>query len=298
MSLVIIILIITLLTAVLVYHFVIAYQLVYSLSHPKRFDYPIKSNVPLTYRKFDIVTADGKMLKGIDYKPKMKSRGTILACHYLGGSKEAVLQFFDSLVGCGFRVLSFDFRNHGESDNDRFVKNSMENDFDTFFKAIKAMGVEGPFGTIGFSMGSTPALYALKKYPEVKAVVVDSGPLIKVRKYFVYVLDNKNIKNPLCRLFFLAIYLYYVGFVRMAGKTVKMLKTLKGKPVFLIHGVKDNIITIENAEFAYSLLESENSIFWKVKNTRHLTNKCINEKEYSKRLNDFFEKNLIGKVEG
>lgn len=292
-----IILLITIALAIILYNLVIAYRLVYDLSHPIKYEYSLKSDVTFTYSKFNIKTKDNVNLKGIDYRPEKKEQGTILVCHYLGGSKEAILPFIEPLLQMGLRVLSFDFRNHGESDLIKQTKYYLEKDFDSFFDEVKSRGIKGPFGTMGFSMGATSALYALNKYSEVKATIVDSGPLLHVKEYFKYVLDNKNITNPICRFFFLAIYLYHVGFAKMSRNTIKFLKESKGKSVLFIHGEKDNIITINNSEIAYELLKSENASFWKVPNSRHLTNRYICKLEYENRITDFFASNLLEGIE-
>nr|WP_255711372.1 alpha/beta fold hydrolase [Pelosinus baikalensis] len=258
------------------------------MGHPKKNEFCLKKNSSITYRKFDFTAKDGLKLKGINYEPTINPKGTILACHYLGGSKEAIFPFFESLIQAGFRVISFDFRNHGESGDDSRIQYSLENDFIALIETIKKMGIEGPFGIMGFSMGSVPALLAMHRYSDVKVVVVDSGPLILVKKYFQYVLDNKGITNPLVRFLFLSLYLYYGGYLKMANKTKKILKELKGKPVLFIHGDKDNIIAIENAELAFELLKSNHAMLWRVPNSRHLTNKYIKSGEYEKRVLDFF----------
>ena len=272
-----------------------SYKSVFELTHPVKYKYDLRLRNPYTYKKFEFITRDGVKLAGIDYQPKTACKGTILVCHFLGGSKEAILMFVDSLLMNGYRVLSFDNRNHGESETYKGIKASLKTDFTAFYERIKSMGIEGPFGIMGFSMGVSQALWAMNKFSDIQAVITDSGPLLYVKKYFNYVLDDKKIINPIRRAIFLFIFLHYVGFSRMAKKTIKLLKELKGKPVLLIHGEKDNIISIDNAEFAYELLKSSEASIWCVPRSRHLTNKHLKPKEYDERIVEFFNKNIANK---
>ena len=270
---------------------------VYELTHPIKYGYDNRLGIPYTYKKFDFMTRDGVKLSGVDYQPKTACAGTILVCHFLGGSKEAILMFVDTLLMNGYRVLSFDNRNHGESETVKGIKASLHIDFTAFYEKIKSMKIEGPFGIMGFSMGASQALWAMHKYDDVQAVITDSGPLLYVKKYFNYVLDEKKVMNPIRRAIFLFIFLHYVGFSRMAKKTIKLLKKLKGKPVLMIHGEKDNIISINNAQFAYELLKSSAASIWCVPRSRHLTNKHVKSKEYDERIVEFFDKNIAIKNE-
>jgi len=272
------------------------YNSVYELTHPVKYKYDLKMKIPYTYKRFEFFTRNGAKLVGIDYQPKTACRGTILVCHFLGGSKEAILMFVDSLLMNGYRVLSFDNRNHGESETHKGIKDSLKTDFSAFYEQVKNMGIDGPFGVMGFSMGASQALWSMYKYNDIQAVITDSGPLLYVKKYFNYVLDDKRIKNPIRRVLFLIIFLHYVGFARMAKKTIKLLKKLKGKPVLMIHGEKDNIISVDHPKLAYELLKSSEADLWFVPRSRHLTNKHLKPKEYDERIVGFFDKNIAKKT--
>jgi len=280
---------------IFLYYAVKSYKSVFELTHPVKYKYDMNSKVPFTYKKFKFETIDGIKLTGIDYRPKTVCRGTVLVCHFLGGSKEAILMFVDSLIMNGYRVLSFDNRNHGESNSDKRIKASLQTDFIAFYEKIKSMGIEGPFGIIGFSMGASQALWAMNKYSDIQAVITDSGPLLYVKKYFCYVLDNKKITNPIVRTMFLFIFLHYVGFSKMAKETIKLLKKLKGKPILMIYGEKDNIISIDNIKLACELLKLNEISVWGVPRSRHLTNKHLKPREYEERIVEFFHKNITVK---
>jgi esterase/lipase len=88
---------------------------------------------------------------------------------------------------------------------------------------------------------------------------------------------------------------FYVDKHRKEKKTIKLLKKIKGKPVLMIHGEKDNIITVDDPKYAYELLKSSKSDLWFIPRSRHLTNKYVNQKEYNERIVEFFNKNIAAK---
>lgn len=265
---------------------------VYELTHPIKYNYDNNSNNIYTYKKFEFLTNDGVKLSGIDYQPQIACKGTILVCHFLGGSKEAILLFVEPLLMNGYRILSFDNRNHGESEICKGIKNSLLADFTAFYKKIKTMGITGPFGIMGFSMGASQAIWAANKYDDVRAIISDSGPMLFAKKYFNYVLDDRKIKNPIHRNIFLFVFLHYVGFAKITKNTIRSLANLKGKPILLIHGERDNIMSIDNPKLAYKLLKSDDVSLWCIPRSRHLTNRYINPKEYDERIVAFFDKNI------
>lgn len=290
------ILICLLILAGALYYAIKSYKSIYELTHPVKYQYDNTLKIPYTYKKFEFMAHDGIKLAGIDYQPKTDCKGTILVCHFLGGSKEAILIFVDSLLMNGYRILSFDNRNHGESDTYKGIKAYLQTDFTVFYEKMKSMGIDGPFGIMGFSMGASQAFWAMSKYRDIQAVIVDSGPLLFVKKYFKYVLDNKKIRDPIQRFIFLSIFLYYVGFSRMSKKTKILLENLKGKPVLMICGEKDHIISVDNLKLTYDLLKSSEASIWFVPHSRHLTNKYLRPKEYDERIVAFFQKNIATKM--
>ncbi|MEF2965911.1 alpha/beta fold hydrolase [Paenibacillus sp. M1] len=271
-----------------------AYAKAYSLSHPKRVKYDIApGRIPMRVEKFEFMASDGVVLKGIDYIPCSENKiGTLLACHYLGGSKESIIPTVEGLLKAGFRILSFDYRNHGESGEERKIRFCLEDDFYCFYEACRKRGITESVGVIGFSMGATPSLLGLARYPDIKAAVIDSGPLIDVKAYFLYVLENERVKNPLVRFWFLYLYLIRAGFCNMAKHTLFMMRRIRSKPVLFIHGGRDHIIPIGNAVKAGQCLHPSFYKIWEIPEARHLTNFYVRKEEYQQKVADFFQASL------
>lgn len=66
----------------------------------------------------EFLAEDGVTLRGLFLEGKNKTkRGTILFCHELNGNRSNIAPYAEILISNGFNVFTFDFRNHGKSDN-------------------------------------------------------------------------------------------------------------------------------------------------------------------------------------
>lgn len=268
-------------------------KLVYEGSHPKRSKSLDLAQIPFKTRRFSFLSKDNINISAIEYIPNQPPRGTIIACHYLGGSKTAIYSYIEPLLYKGFTVVSFDYPNHGESMDRRGNKYTLEDDMRRFIIKIKELGIQGPYGTMGFSMGATIAISATDHLPEIKAIMVDSGPLIFVRDYFIYVLKSKNVESKIMKMVFLFFYLYVIGFYKMSRNMIKRLRKIRGIPIIIIHSKNDKIISYKNAEYTYRLLKSKRTKLVPVERAHHLTNRVILGNVYDELVINFFEKWLI-----
>lgn len=274
------------------YHIYIGYQLVYESSHPKRSDILYQPNIPYKYEKFNFESKDNLVLVGIVYLPLKESKGTIIASHYLGGSKFSIYNSIEPLLDEGFTVVSYDYPNHGESQDRRGNKYTLEDDMKRFICEIKKQGVKGPFGTYGFSMGATVAISAIDNLDGIKAIVLDSGPLIYVHDYFKYILRIKNIYNVITKYVFLKYYLDIIGFVRMRRRMIRRCKSMRNYNILMFHCKNDIVIPYINAEYTRELLNLNNVKLVSVQKGYHLTNRVVLGKLYDDLVVTFFRKYL------
>ena len=270
------------------------YRLVKETGHPKRAAPAEMRNIPWRTRCFHFSSGDGLPLAAIQYFPRGEAKGTIIACHYLGGSKTSVYSYIEPLLKAGYTIAAFDYPNHGGSGDRRGIRYSLEDDMKRFVCRIREIGLPEPYGTIGFSMGATIAFSAADNLPELRAVVVDSGPMIFVRDYFRYVLNNKQVRNPLERSVFLFLYLHVVGFSRMQKRTVERLKRMRALPTMLIHSKTDRIIPYRDAVYAHSLLNPETAELITVEKAHHLTNRVVMGETYDALVVGFFDRWMSG----
>lgn len=283
----------TVLIIYIIHNVIKGYQLVYEGSHPKRCHLINENNIPYGYRKFTFQSQDNLKMSAIEYIPNQKPKGTIMACHYLGGSKTSIYAYIEPLLKENYTVVSFDYINHGESESRRGNKYTLEDDMKRFFQKLKTLDIKGPYGVMGFSMGATVAISALDITSEIAAVMVDSGPLIFVKEYFNHVLRSKKVKEPIRRIVFLFYYLYVIGFYKMSRRMKKRLLSMDDIPILMIHSKRDRTISYRNAEYVYQTLNANKSKLITVQRAHHMTNRTILRKEYDDYVIQFFERWLV-----
>ncbi len=266
------------------------YKMAYEGSHPRRSQAAPAIPQEVIQRRFSFVSQDGLQLAAIEYKPIPPVKGTVIACHYLGGSKTSIYSYLEPLLRQGYRVVAFDYPNHGESQNRKHIRYTLEDDMRRFLLRIQELQIPGPYATMGFSMGATIAISALDHLPEIRAVIVDSGPLLYVNDYFHYLIQNKKIKSRISQAAFLFLYLYVAGFQSMSQRMRRRLEGLRGLPILFIQSRRDRIIPYKNAELAYTLCQSENAQFLAVDKAHHLTNRAVLGETYDLTVLRFLDK--------
>lgn len=270
--------------------FVRAYLLAYKISHPKRCT--VKKNNPAIQQAFSVLTKDKIWLNCVKYQGIGIVKGTIIVCHNLGGNKEHALSLYGFLLEEGYQLISFDFRNHGESQSSHSIKFKFIQDFEAFYSHIRPQIKKMPVGIIGLSIGCQVAIYGMSKNDEIQCMVLDSGPLIYSKDYFCYVLKIMNISNYIVKKMFVSLFQKFAGFSKLMSDTKVCLHKLQSKPIMMVVAEKDYIIPEINSIEVFKIIKSEKSIYWKVPSSHHLTNATIGGYEYKDRIRMFFKNTL------
>jgi uncharacterized protein len=144
--------------------------------------------------RLEIPTPDGLTLSACLYsRDETSSRGLIIFCHELGGSKWTCMNYCQGLWDAGFDILAFDFRNHGESST---LNGYRHIHWLTEYEVIDVRAVvdfvrrdpilgERSIGLFGVSRGGSAALAAGTGYPGVELIATDSAfPIEPMIRYF------------------------------------------------------------------------------------------------------------------
>ncbi|HLJ10816.1 MAG TPA: alpha/beta fold hydrolase, partial [Planctomycetaceae bacterium] len=134
---------------------------------------------PLTIATRDGVELAGSLLRTSHETP----RGLILFCHEFNSNRWSAFSYGEGLLAAGFHLLTFDFRNQGDS---RAAPGYFPIHWATEFEvedvraAVRA--IEGradlrdlPLGIFGISRGGSAALVAAAECPEIRCVAVDGA---------------------------------------------------------------------------------------------------------------------------
>ena len=205
------------------------------------------------------------------------------------GSGLAVAQMF---VQNNYDVLMFDFRGHGESGGERYSIGLLEvRDVAGALNYLKTRGVQD-VGVIGFSMGAATTLNAAPDLPAMRAVVADSA-FADINLLLDEQLPQETglpaWVNPGVLLMGKLLY----GIDLAANRPVSAIARLTDRPVFLIHGTKDDLVPVHHAELlAQADAANPNLSVWILDGVGHTDAFDEANAEYRARVLDFFARNL------
>ena len=256
-----------------------------------------------------LVTED-KLRLGATYfpTPRSKRKGVIIFCHELRGSRWSAIPYVRELRRWGFDVLTFDFRNHGNSDRLSSYEPLPWATSCELFDLRAAIdyccthrGAEGQLGLFGLSRGATSALCAAADDRRVMAVVADGFvPTERVQDYMVRRFMNIYVPRiPETSKLATVCLPIFVKWVRLAiqwrqkrllARPEQAVRRLR-QPVLLIHGMRDAYVPFELVRAVYQLMPLSTRL-WLVPKAKHNANVVVGGEAYQRRVVRFFDRYL------
>ncbi len=198
------------------------------------------------------------------------------------------------LVNKKFNVLTIDLRNYGQSDtvssyDDLGLKSY--NDILGAFDFLKNIGFKSnSIGLHGISLGASTSIFAANAEPEIRAVWADSS----LAEF------NMILKDEIARY---GLTIEFGPVVSLAGRILtetdprelSPAKKLSNKQYyFFTHGDSDTRILTRHFNYfkEYTNQNKINAEFWLVENSYHVDAMFKYPEVYSKKMEDFFNKNL------
>jgi len=196
------------------------------------------------------------------------------------------------LVGAGYDVLMFDFRNAGKSgDGLTTIGLREQEDLRGAIDYVQALHPNHALGLVGFSMGAAASLLAGCRDERVGAIVADS-PFYSLPEYL-----RENLPRwtglpafPFNRLILMLSPLLLganPGEVRPCQAVQQA-----DKPILFIHGTKDETISCEDSKRLHALAKHPESSLWLVPDAGHVGSYARHTREYANRVIRFLERVL------
>lgn len=143
---------------------------------------PDVTELQFTTGEIELVEFDSRgpqplRLRG-DFWPVADSRGTMIVCHGVGANRRDISAITQLVHDCGYQVLSFDFRGHGDSDGRTITYGANErlDVLGAYDYCLSRSDVDpARLYALGVSMGGSSLLLALPDMPQVRAAVIDSA---------------------------------------------------------------------------------------------------------------------------
>jgi len=275
---------------------IISVYVAWKLSHPERSSIPdFSANIVPKYSDVSFKDKNGEItLKGW-YFDVIGSNKTLILAHGYGSNRLPydettdvnTLHLIKSFLDEGYNVLTFDFRNSGESEGDMTTVGLLEkNDLLGAVEFAKKKGAER-IVLLGFSMGASTSILAAAECEDVDAVIADS-PFANLNSYLN---ENINVWSglpsvPFNKTVLLAISII-TGLDLDEASPQKVVHQISPRPLLLIHSKDDKKIPVQNSYMIYEASDKAHTVFWETSGADHVRSYKVYPDEYIRRAIDF-----------
>lgn len=255
-------------------------------------------------------TADGLTLRGSLLKTTADTRkGTILFAHPLGGDRWNAVPYTAQLREVGYDVFTFDFRNHGHSDElksyhplhwpSEYEKLDLQATL-AYLKTRSDLALD-QLGMIGISRAGGLAFISAAEAPQIKAVVTDGAYpvdtlMVAGLRRWIQVFVREGWIYMLAPNWILRLHMIWSLRVLERKRGMRYLRPESSarrvrQPVLMIHGQKDGFIPVAISE---SLARRVGNLHdhWIVAAAKHNQSIRTVPEEYHQRLIAFFDSYL------
>jgi pimeloyl-ACP methyl ester carboxylesterase len=254
-------------------------------------------------------TADGLTLRGCYLRAAGSRKGVILFGLEFGSNRWACLQYCEGLVADGFDVFAYEPRNQGDSDKDpnyeplQWVTDRDVSDMRSAVKYLMNRPDADPrgIGVFGISKGGGTALLVAATDASIRCVVTDGAyatyttMVPYIRRWIGIYSDKHRLQAVIPTWFYGLVGISGVRQVaRNRGVLYPSVEKAAGKldrPLLMIHGEADTYIKPEMARALFSRARGAKNL-WLVPKAKHNQAIQLAGDEYTRRLVEFFVKNL------
>lgn len=255
---------------------------------------------------FSAQTRDGITVRGCLYRhTEQTPRGLIVFCPEFASNHRSAMLYCSALSRAGFHVLTFDFRNHGDSDA---MPGYVPLHWLSKYEVLDLNAVidhvysrpdlnELPLGLFGISRGGGAALYVAARRPEVLQVATEGAfttemLMLSHARHFIPIIVPQFVASfiPKWHIWVTVVIASWISQRRRNCQYVKLervLPKLANKPALIISGQRDTYVLAEVAEELVRLIGQPEAL-WTVPKAKHNLARGVNPAEYDRRLVEFF----------
>ncbi len=257
---------------------------------------------------FSVRTVDGVTLRGCLYRhTEQTPRGLIVFCPEFASNHRSAMLYCSALSRAGFHVLTFDFRNHGDSDSMpgyeplHWLTQYEILDLNTVINHVYSQPdlTELPLGLFGISRGGSAALYVAAQRQEVLRVATE-GAFGTETLMMAHAQQFISIVAPelLAKLFpewHIKLTIKIARWISQRRRHCRyvmlerVLPQLAGKPALVIAGLRDTYVLPGVAREITRLIGQPDAL-WAVAKAKHNLARSVSPDEYDRRLVEFFLK--------
>lgn len=245
----------------------------------------------ISLEKTTLKTSDNFDIETLVYRNPNPSKKVVVLSHGIKQNAYEMFTFFEMYREAGFDIVSFSYRNHGNSTKGftTFGKYEVE-DLDTAMDyAHKTFGDSSLYGIHGVSMGAAVTLqYAgLEKSQGKYDFIISDCAFSTLSNELQYRLDVEYKAFAWLPLIKTSSFISKtIG--RMDYNEIKPVDKIQNinTPILIVHGTGDEYIKISESELLFNAAK-EPKTFLKVENAAHAESYKTNQELYKKTFNDF-----------
>jgi len=258
---------------------------------------------------FEATTKDGLTLRGSIYHPEGEEpRGLVVFCPETIASHWSAVRYCQGLIDAGYIVVSFDFRNQGESDrlekydSLHWVTEYEVEDLKTVLDWVRDQAAfsDLPIGVFGVSRGGSVALMAASALRDITFIAADSSYTndLLIAHYihrWVRLIVPGWIVNMRGSMWHIYITLKAAFWAQQFRKGCRYLNSsdpftkVRGKRVLLIAGMNDSYVPTTISQRIQNMLGTQCEDLWLVPRAAHNGARSRDPEQYDQRLTAFFD---------
>lgn len=263
----------------------------------------------VTFQSEDGFGLRGLIISGASDKPTL---GMIVFAHEFASERSSAFRYTSSLLEAGYDVFTFDFRGHGQSQNEpdyrprQWPSNREQADMlaaiDFIGAHLERQGRPKDIGLFGVSRGGGAAILAATERENVRVIVTDGAFSSDTALEYLF----KRFAMTFARIRFIVkchpplawqlhrwfVFMEFAHTYQCRFPSVrKGIKRLRHRSILFIHGEKDSYIPIQQSQMLYALAKGPKEI-WIVSNAKHNQSVTIAPDAYGRRITHFFDQHL------
>lgn len=242
-----------------------------------------------------LTNSDGTKIETQLYRNPQPTGKVVVLSHGIQQSGEMMLQFFPMYQAMGFDIVTFSYRNHGESSKSftSFGKYEVSDLKMVMEFAHQQFGEEVQYTIHGISMGSAIMLQYAKQYKENKQYdyliadcsFADLGQLLNTRLQIEY--PPLSFLPLVSTASFISSSIGRGSFSDIAPKNdVKQIEV----PILFIHGKNDDYIPIDHAYALYEAKQGKKQLV-EMERGKHAESYLYNKEAYETAVKTFYQEN-------
>jgi pimeloyl-ACP methyl ester carboxylesterase len=272
-------------------------------------DYEPLTGEPVDFRAFDGLRLSGMMIRA---NPLILRRGMIVFAHEFCSDMHSCARYCRPFQQAGYDVFTFDFRGHGQSDQDpdysprQWVSSRELDDMRGAIACVtdwlERQGYSREIGLFGISRGACAGILAATENPDIRVIVSDGAfSTDRTIEYFMkrwaYIFAKvRFVYQNHHPAFWKFLRWSMMHFARREFRCTfpsvrKAIQRMTPRPVLFIHGEKDSYLPVEQSRLLYALAAQPKHL-WIAPGARHNQAVLLHPELYARLTVGFFDRCL------